>query len=268
MHAGFRARLLAGDRLIGTLIRLPSPEVAELLAEVGFDWLFIDAEHGPFESAGALRLLQAVGARCAPLVRVPAGEEVWIKKALDIGAAGVIIPQVNTAEQGLRVVRHCKYPPWGTRGVGIARAHRYGLGFSDYVAEANDGLAVIVQAEHIEAVRDIAAIARVPGVDAVLIGPYDLSASMGKPGQITDPEVRRAIDTVRGGVSRGRGAARDLRFECRRRPALPGGRIHAHHRRHGYRVPEPGGARRACGPHPSSRLISSTDAVACCWPPP
>lgn len=197
MHTGFRARLLAGDRLIGTLISLPSPEVAELLAEVGFDWLFIDAEHGPFESAGALRLLQAVGARCAPLVRVPVGEEVWIKKALDIGAAGVIIPQVNTAEQALRVVRHCKYPPWGTRGVGIARAHRYGLGFSDYVAEANDGLAVIVQAEHIEAVRDIAAIARVPGVDAVLIGPYDLSASMGKPGQITDPEVRGAIDTVR-----------------------------------------------------------------------
>ena len=161
MHTGFRARLLAGDRLIGTLISLPSPEVAELLAEVGFDWLFIDAEHGPFESAGALRLLQAVGARCAPLVR------------------------------------HCKYPPWGTRGVGIARAHRYGLGFSDYITEANDGLAVIVQAEHIEAVRDIAAIARVPGVDAVLIGPYDLSASMGKPGQITDPEVRGAIDTVR-----------------------------------------------------------------------
>ena len=104
---------MAGDRLIGTLISLPLPEVAELLAEVGFDWLFIDAEHGPFESAGALRLLQAVGARCAPLVRVPAGEEVWIKKALDIGAAGVIIPQVNTAEQGLRVVRHCKYPPGG-----------------------------------------------------------------------------------------------------------------------------------------------------------
>ena len=93
MHAGFRARLLAGDRLIGTLISLPSPEVAELLAEVGFDWLFIDAEHGPFESAGALRLLQAVGARCASLVRVPAGEELWIKKALDIGAAGVIIPR-------------------------------------------------------------------------------------------------------------------------------------------------------------------------------
>lgn len=190
MHTGFRARLLAGDRLIGTLISLPSPEVAELLAEVGFDWLFIDAEHGPFESAGALRLLQAVGARCASLVRVPAGEEVWIKKALDIGAAGVIIPQVNSAEQALRVVRHCKYPPFGTRGVGIARAHGYGLGFSDYVAEANDGLAVIVQAEHIEAVRDIAAIARVPGVNAVLIGPYDLSTSMGKPGQITDPEVR------------------------------------------------------------------------------
>ena len=202
MHAEFRARLLAGDRLIGTLIRLPSPEVAELLAEVGFDWLFIDAEHGPFESAGALRLLQAVGARCAPLVRVPAGEEVWIKKALDIGAAGVIIPQVNSAEQALRVVRHCKYPPWGTRGVGIARAHRYGLGFSDYVAEANDGLAVIVQAEHIEAVRDIAAIARVPGVDAVLIGLTICPPAWASPGRSRTPRCAGRSKRCGGRVSR------------------------------------------------------------------
>jgi 2-keto-3-deoxy-L-rhamnonate aldolase RhmA len=183
--------------LIGTLISLPSPEVAELLAEVGFDWLFIDTEHGPFDTERALRLLQAIGDRAAPVVRVPAGEEVWIKKALDIGAAGVIVPQVNSAEQAARVVRLCKYPPLGTRGVGIGRAHRYGLGFSDYIASANDAVAVIVQAEHIEAVPEIETIVRVPGVDAVLIGPYDLSASMGKPGQITDPEVRAAMDAIR-----------------------------------------------------------------------
>ncbi len=197
MNRGFRARLLAGDRLIGTLVSLPSPEIAELLAEVGFDWLFIDAEHGPFESERALRLVQAIGGRCAAVVRVPAAEEVWIKKALDIGATGVIVPQVNSAEQAARVVRHCKYPPLGTRGVGIARAHRYGLGFSDYLAGANETVALIVQAEHFEAVREIEAIVRVPGIDAVLIGPYDLSASLGKPGQITDPEVRGAIGAIR-----------------------------------------------------------------------
>ncbi len=197
MNSGFRARLLAGERLIGTLVSLPSPEIAEMLAEVGFDWLFIDAEHGPIESERIQRLLQAIGGRRAALVRVPAGEEVWIKKVLDIGATGVIVPQVNSAEQAARVVGLCKYPPSGTRGVGIARAHRYGLGFSDYLALANDAVSVIVQAEHIEAVHDIEAIVRVAGIDAVLIGPYDLSASMGKPGQITDPEVRAAIGTVR-----------------------------------------------------------------------
>jgi 2-keto-3-deoxy-L-rhamnonate aldolase RhmA len=197
MDTGFRGRLLAGDRLIGTLISLPSPEVAELLAEVGFDWLFIDAEHGPLESERLQRLIQAIGGRAPALVRVPAGEDLWIKRALDVGAAGVIVPQVNSAEQAARVVGYCKYPPVGTRGVGIARAHRYGLGFSEYIATANDALAVIVQAEHIEAVRNIERIARVPGVDAVLIGPYDLSASMGKPGQITDPEVRQAMEAVR-----------------------------------------------------------------------
>ncbi len=197
MMTGFRARLLGGERLIGTLVSLPSPEIAELLAEIGFDWLFIDAEHGPMDCERIQGLLQAIGGRCAALVRVPSGEEVWIKQALDVGASGVIVPQVNSAEQAARVVQLCKYPPLGTRGVGIARAHRYGLAFADYVAGANDSVAVVVQAEHIEAVRGIEAIVAVAGIDAVLIGPYDLSASLGKPGQITDPEVRAAIGAVR-----------------------------------------------------------------------
>ena len=130
-------------------------------------------------------------------MRVPASDDVWIKKALDIGAAGVLVPMVNTAAMAAHVARACKYAPAGTRGMGLARAHGYGAGFEEYVAQANDRVAVIVQAEHIEAVENIEAIVRVPGLDAIFVGPYDLSASMGKPGQVSDPDVQAAIRRVR-----------------------------------------------------------------------
>ena len=196
MSHQFRTRLLAGELLIGPVVTLPAPEIAEILAGAGFDWLFIDAEHSPMGMRDAQALLQAAGPRCPCLVRVPAGEEVWIKKALDIGAAGLIVPQVHSAEQAERVVRLCKYPPQGARGVGVARAQGYGGRFNDYVATANEQLAVVVQAESAEAVRNIGAIAGVPGIDAVLVGPYDLSASLGKPGELSDPDVRGAIARV------------------------------------------------------------------------
>jgi 2-keto-3-deoxy-L-rhamnonate aldolase RhmA len=189
----FRDQIKAGDLLIGTLVTLASPEVTEIMVEVGFDWLFIDCEHAPFEAQTAQALLQAAGDRCPCAIRVPSGDKVWIKKALDIGAAGIIVPQVNSPEQAERVVRLCKYPPQGTRGVGIARAHGYGRRFSEYVERANEAVAVILQAEHIDAVNTIEAIVQVPGIDAILIGPYDLSASLGKTGKLNDPEVRAAI---------------------------------------------------------------------------
>ncbi len=192
----FREHLLRGDLLVGTMITLNAPEVAELLAEVGFDWLFIDAEHGVFEARELQALLQAAGTATPVLVRVAAGTEVPIKKALDVGASGIIVPLVNTAEQAAEVVRLARYAPAGSRGVGIARAHGYGLHLSEYVHTANERVAVIVQAEHIEAVRNIEAIVHVAGIDAVLVGPYDLSASMGKVGQVEDGEVRQAIDRV------------------------------------------------------------------------
>jgi 2-dehydro-3-deoxyglucarate aldolase len=196
MDHQFRAKLIAGELLVGPIVTLPAPEVAEILAGLGFDWLFIDAEHAPLGIRDALALLQAAGPGCPCLVRVPAGEEVWIKGALDIGAAGVIVPQVHTAEQAERVVRLCKYPPQGSRGVGVARAQGYGGRLTEYLATANEQVAVVVQAESAEAVRNIGAIARVPGIDAVLIGPYDLSSSLGKAGQLADPEVTAAIAAV------------------------------------------------------------------------
>ena len=120
----------------------------------------------------------------------------WIKKALDIGGAGIIAPQVHTAEQAEQIVRYCKYSPDGSRGVGIGRAHKYGIRFEDYIKTANENIAVILQAESREAIDNIESITSVEGIDAILIGPYDLSASLGKIGKVTDPEVRDAIDTV------------------------------------------------------------------------
>jgi 2-dehydro-3-deoxyglucarate aldolase/4-hydroxy-2-oxoheptanedioate aldolase len=197
MPTDLKTRLTRGDALIGAFICLPSPESAEIFAELGYDWLIIDTEHGPYGELTAQRMIQAVGRRCPCVVRVPSNEDVWIKKALDLGAAGVLVPLVNTPELAVRVSRACRYAPDGTRGMGGARAHRYGIGFQDYVARANREMVAIIQAEHIEAVENIAAIANVPGIDAIFVGPYDLSASMGKPGQIKDSEVQAAIRKVR-----------------------------------------------------------------------
>jgi len=196
VKSDFRKRLLGGDVLVGTLITIPSAEVAEIMAGVGLDWLFIDTEHSPFNAHGAQTILQAAGQNCPCVVRVPANDDVWIKKALDIGADGIIAPQVNSAADAEAIVRMCKYPPDGTRGVGIGRAHQYGLGFNQYMERANDETAVILQAETAQALENITEIVKVAGIDAIFIGPYDLSASLGKMGQLTDPEVKQAIQTI------------------------------------------------------------------------
>jgi 2-keto-3-deoxy-L-rhamnonate aldolase RhmA len=196
MGHDFRARLKRGETLLGTMVTLSTAATAEILAGLGFDWLFIDCEHGAIETRELAAILQAVGHRTACIVRVPEAAETPIKRVLDLGAHGIIVPQVNTAEQAADVVRWSRYAPEGSRGVGLARAHGYGLKFREYLSAANREIAVIVQAEHARAVDNIDAIARVPGVDAVLLGPYDLSASLGKMGQIDDPAVVAAIGRV------------------------------------------------------------------------
>ena len=195
MPNSFRKRLNRGDLLVGPMVCLSAPEVVEILCSAGFDWLFLEAEHAPVSPQALQHMM--IAARDTPcVVRLPNHDEIWVKRVLDMGAAGVIVPQVNTAEQARNAVRFAKYAPVGQRGVGVSRAHGYGYAVVDYIARANDDTAVIVQAEHIDAVRNIEAITDVPGVDAVLIGPYDLSASMGKMGQVNDPEVVEAINVV------------------------------------------------------------------------
>lgn len=196
MSGEFRARLKRGEKLLGTMVTLASPVAAEILSGVGFDWLFVDGEHGPLDSGDLLGILQAADQRVACVVRVPAGDEVAIKKVLDLGASGVIVPQVNTAEQAADVVRFSRYAPLGARGVGLARAHGYGLRFQEYMESANEQVAVVVQAEHAIAADNIESIVKVPGVDAVLLGPYDLSASLGHTGKLDHPSVVAAIDHI------------------------------------------------------------------------
>lgn len=197
MPESLRGRLVRREPLLGTLITLPSSEAAEICADAGFDWLFLDMEHGALDLSAVQRIAQSVGERCPCVVRVPANERLWLTKVLDIGVAGVIIPQVNSAVEAERAHSYSKYPPLGTRSVGIARAHGYGAALAEYLARANDETALIVQVEHITGVENVDAIAAVKGIDAILIGPFDLSASMGKPGKIASPDVQAAIARVR-----------------------------------------------------------------------
>ncbi len=196
MSHEFRTKLKNSELLIAPMVTLSCPETAEILSEVGYDWLFLDAEHSTYSPADLQAIIGRVGQTLPCLVRVAAPEEVQIKKALDIGAAGIIAPQVNTPEIAEKVVAFSKYAPQGSRGVGLGRAHGYGFTFDEYLASANENSTVVVQAEHIDAVDNIEQIVKVPGIDAVLIGPYDLSASLKKIGEIDHPDVVNAIQHV------------------------------------------------------------------------
>ena len=193
----FRSKLQAGQQLlIGPMITLNSAVSAEILGSLDFDWLFIDAEHSTMSAGDIQTVIRAAGPHMPCLVRLEAPAELPVKKALDAGAAGIIAPMINSAVDAAKLVRWAKYAPMGTRGVGLSRAHGYGQRFAEYLAEANETTAVVVQAEHIEAVHNIEAIIQVPGVDAVLVGPYDLSASLGRMGDVRHPQVVEAIDHV------------------------------------------------------------------------
>ncbi len=196
MSGSFRSRLRRGEAMAGLIIAIDSPEVVEVLADCGFDWFFIDAEHSPLSPSSVQRLIMAAG-NVPCVVRVPANNEIWIKQALDSGAAGILVPLVNSAAEAALAVQRAKYPPQGVRGVGTARALGYGYGIADYVARANQDTAVIVQAEHQDAVAAIEDIVAVPGLDAIFIGPFDLSLSLGVPGQVEHPSVIAGIERVR-----------------------------------------------------------------------
>jgi 2-dehydro-3-deoxyglucarate aldolase len=168
-----------------------------MLAAAGYDWVVIDTEHGAINISEVMPLIIAIENRGAiPLVRLAWNDPIQAKVVLDSGAAGVLVPMVNSKEDAQLAVEATKYPPMGARGTGLARAQDYGVAFDEYVRDANrDGL-LIVQIEHIEAVNNIDEILSVPGIDGTFIGPYDLSMSMGMPGKLNDPEVETAKQRV------------------------------------------------------------------------
>jgi 2-keto-3-deoxy-L-rhamnonate aldolase RhmA len=182
---------------VGTLLTFDAPEVAEILSLCGFDWLFIDMEHGAFTIEGAQHTIQAVRGDCSALVRAPENSPVWIKRVMDIGPDGIIVPQVNSADEARRAVAAAKYPPLGARSVGIGRAHGYGLSFGEYVTTANEQVALIIQIEHIQAVDQLDEILQVKGIDGILIGPYDLSGSMNQLGQVKSDPVQKEIRRIK-----------------------------------------------------------------------
>jgi 2-keto-3-deoxy-L-rhamnonate aldolase RhmA len=190
MKNQLKEKLRSGGTAVGCWVGLNSPAVTEVLAGAGYDALLIDYEHGEGSVADLVHHLRAArGSETTILVRVPNDSPHEIKRALDCGASGIMVPGVETADQAQRIVDQCRYPPEGRRGAaGSIRAGRYGQDWKDYVATANDAVMVLCQIESREAVARIAEIA-IPGVDSLFLGPMDLSGSIGKLGQFDDPEV-------------------------------------------------------------------------------
>ena len=178
----------------GSWVTLSHPLIPEIMSQAGFDWLCIDMEHSSIELRDILPLLISIENNgLVPLVRVGENNANLIKRVMDAGACGVIVPNVNSAAEAISAVNAVKYPPVGTRGVGLYRAQGYGYNFNDYLRWHENESVVIVQIEHIDAVKNIDEIFSVPGIDAFIIGPYDLSSSMGKPGAFDDKDVENTI---------------------------------------------------------------------------
>ena len=193
---------------IGSWITLAHPAVAEIMAGAGFDWLAVDLEHSVItirETEELIRVIRLGGV--TPLVRVAANDPVQIKRVMDAGAHGVIVPMVNSRQDAERAVAGAYYPPRGTRGVGLARAQGYGAQFDAYVKWLGKEGVVIVQVEHRQAVERLDDILGVPGVDGFLVGPYDLSGSFGVPGEFDHPSMTGALQTLRKAMGRRRVAA-------------------------------------------------------------
>ncbi len=192
-----KKRLRAGELTLGAWLTFYDTAVAEIMANVGFDWLLIDAEHAPFNPESLASILMAFdGRRPVSIVRVPWNDPVTIKQVLDMGAGGILIPYVCSVQEAEQAVAACKYPPQGIRGFGPRRASNYGHQIKEYIQLANEAIIVAVQIEHIKAVKQVEAILAVPGIDVVLLGPMDLSASLGLLGQLEHPLVVEAMERV------------------------------------------------------------------------
>lgn len=191
-----RNKMKAGDATIGSWMQIPSTSVAEIMGDAGYDWVAIDLEHGSMSTCQLPDLFRALElGGTLPIVRLAHGHLKDAKDALDAGAGGIIIPMIESPEQLHSIIQHSCWPPDGIRGVGFSRANLYGKYFDDYREEARNPL-IIAQIEHIKAVNNIEAILQVPRLDAIIIGPYDLSASMNLTAQFSHPDFIAALETI------------------------------------------------------------------------
>lgn len=189
--------LAAGKVSIGATITVNSPVIAELMSHIGFDWLWFEMEHTSLSVEAVLTMLQATnGADVTTVVRVPWNDKVMIKRVLDTGPDGIIVPLVNSRAEAEAAVRAMKYPLRGERGAGLSRAQTYGLNMEAYMQTADQEVMTIAMIEHIQAVENIEEILAVDGIDSVMVGALDLSGSMGLLGQTSHPKVEEAIQTV------------------------------------------------------------------------
>lgn len=183
---------------VGSWITLAHPAIAEIMANAGFDWLAVDLEHSVITIREVEELIRVIGlAGSKPLVRLTWNDPNQIKRVMDAGSHGIIVPMVKTAHDAEQAVKAAKYPPLGNRGVGLARAQGYGVEFKEYLEWQKTEPVVIVQVEHIQAVENLEKIFGVAGVDGYIIGPYDLSASMGLPGQFEAPAFLAAMEQIK-----------------------------------------------------------------------
>ena len=197
----FRDRVLARETLFGLFLDLGSAASAEICGSVGYDWLLVDLEHGSGgepELADQFRAMAAAG-DSAPVVRPQSGERIRIGRALDLGARGVMVPRLESADQAREAVTYLRYPPDGVRGVAI-RARGAGLGAAGHadVRRLNERVVGIIQIESAGALRDADEIAAIDGVDVLFVGPADLSHSLGIPGEFQNAEYRAALERVAG----------------------------------------------------------------------
>jgi 2-dehydro-3-deoxyglucarate aldolase len=184
-----KKKLRSNQVVIGSWLNLPSVEVAEIMAQTNFEYLVIDAEHG----TSSLETIQKQVSAIHVYVRVQENNLVIIKRVLETGVSGIMVPMVNTKEQAQAVVKNIAYPPKGVRGAGLSRAQGYGTDFAQYKEWAQGNLSIVAQIEHIDAINNLEEILSVEEIDATIIGPYDLSASLGFPGEFDRSEVKEAL---------------------------------------------------------------------------
>jgi 2-keto-3-deoxy-L-rhamnonate aldolase RhmA len=190
-------KILHGQLTLGSWITLAHPAIAEIMAQSGFDWLVVDLEHSVItirETEELIRVIELSGV--TPLVRLTSNNPDQIKRIMDAGSHGIIVPMVNSALEAERAVQAIKYPSRGNRGFSLARAHGYGSRFKEYLEWEYENTIVIVQIEHIDAVNNLESILTVDGVDGYIIGLYDLSGSMGIPGQFDHHDLIDAMETI------------------------------------------------------------------------